>query len=332
MDDLLTTVTHRAMATQFAVMLPRTESRATEAVLESLEMLDGIEAALTIYQDESEISRVNRDAENEPVELSQETFSLLQKAITWSERTNGAFDITAGPLVETWGFSTRSRRKPSDAEIATAKSKVGYQDLILDTQRRSVQFAKPGMSINLGAIGKGDAVDRLAAKLIHNGVENFLIHGGNSSVLARGDQHAQSNRGWKVGISHPTKVNRRLKGIWLRNQSLATSGSGKQFFHHQGKRFGHVIDPRTGYHAGDLLSLTVLNESAAAADACATGFFVAGTDAIRQAFDNGDCLGPMLGVRAAKRQDVVELEVFGSDDGNSQSDDENQHGFDWVED
>ena len=103
MDDLLTTVTHRAMATQFAVMLPRTESRATEVVLESLEMLDGIEAALTIYQDESEISRVNRDAENEPVELSKETFSLLQQAITWSERTNGAFDITAGPLVETWG-------------------------------------------------------------------------------------------------------------------------------------------------------------------------------------------------------------------------------------
>ena len=103
--DLLTTVTHRAMATEFSVLLPSSESKATEAVLEALEMLDGIESALTIYQPASEISRINRDAAKQPVELSEETFAILQQAITWSDRTDGAFDITAGPLVEVMGVS-----------------------------------------------------------------------------------------------------------------------------------------------------------------------------------------------------------------------------------
>ena len=179
-----------------------------------------------------------------------------------------------------------------------------------------MQFAKPGMAINLGAIGKGDALDRLVEKLLQSGVQNFLIHGGKSSIVARGNQHVDSGhsdygRGWKVGIAHPTKPQRRLKGIWLRDQSLATSGSGKQFFHYQGRRFGHVIDPRTGYPAGDLLSLTLLHESAAAADACATGLFVAGSDEIRRVQTANLLTMPMLCVRRGKRQDAVELETFG---------------------
>ena len=126
------------------------------------------------------------------------------------------------------------------------------------------------------AIGKGDALDRIAARLQADGISDFLLHGGSSSVVAVGDQEEGSGLGWAVGIAHPTKPKRRLGGIWLRNRALATSGSGKQFFHHRGRRYGHVIDPRTGYPAGDLMSLTVIMESAADADACATGFFVAG--------------------------------------------------------
>jgi thiamine biosynthesis lipoprotein len=322
---LLTTLTHQAMATQFAVLLPASDSAASDAVLEALEMLDGIESRLTVYQEESEVSQINRRAADEPVKVSSEVFGILKRAVYWSEETNGAFDITAGPLVDAWGFTKRTGKKPSPEEISLASQRTGYQKMLLDDSNRTVSFSVKGMSINLGGIGKGYALDQLASRLADRGVENFLVHGGQSSIVARGDQTPGSELGWAVGISHPTKPPRRVAGIWLRNGALGTSGSGKQFFHHQGRRYGHVIDPRTGYPAGDLLSLTVLSPSAADADASCTGYFVAGSQATQSAFeassaDPGDEseAGPMLAIRAGKRQDSVELEAYGE--------------FHWVED
>jgi thiamine biosynthesis lipoprotein len=326
---LLTTLTHQAMATEFAVLLPACNAEASDAVLEALEMLDGIESRLTVYRDESEVSQINRRAADEPVEVSPEVFGILKRAVYWSEKTNGAFDITAGPLVDVWGFTKRTGKKPDDEEISLARERSGYQKMVLDESNRTVSFSVEGMAINLGGIGKGYALDQLASTLIERGVENFLVHGGQSSIIARGDQSPGSGLGWAVGISHPTKPRRRVAGIWLRNGSLGTSGSGKQFFHHQGRRYGHVIDPRTGYPAGDLLSLTVLSSSAADADASCTGYFVAGSQAMKTAMNtlletssanpcDGDALGPMLAIRAGQRQDAVELQAYGE--------------FHWVED
>lgn len=308
--SLMTHVNRRAMATEFAVILPAHLADAVELVVETLEQLDAIESALTIYREDSEVSRANLVAADEPAELSKETFALLQKAIVWSERTGGAFDVTAGPLVEAWGFTRRSGRKPTTEEIDAALGLVGYQQITLSVPRKTVRFAKSGMSINLGAIGKGDALDRLAGQLRSHGLTDFLIHGGNSSVIAAGSQTLGSEMGWAVGLAHPTKPKRRLGGLWLRDRALATSGSGKQFFHHRGRRYGHVIDPRTGYPAGDLLSLTVLMESAADADACATGLFVAGSDAIAEMTTEA-WFPPMISVRQGDRQDAVAVQSSG---------------------
>ncbi|MGB7344360.1 MAG: FAD:protein FMN transferase [Pirellulaceae bacterium] len=312
---LLTTLTHRAMATEFVVMLPATDAAAADLALGTLEMLDEIEAKLTIYQPESEISQVNRDASDRPVIVSAETFSILKRAVHWSQQTSGAFDITAGPLVQAWGFTKRTGRKPSASEIQAARKCVGYQYLILNESDNSVAFAVPGMSINLGGIGKGYALDQLANQLTSQGVKNFLLHGGQSSVIARGDQSPGVEQlGWAVGISHPTKPQQRLAGIWLRDAALGTSGSGKQFFHHQGRRYGHVIDPRTGNPSGDLLSLTVLTASAADADASATGYFVAGRQVATQLFDSESAASKELSmvlVKPGRRQDSAELESFG---------------------
>ena len=167
------------------------------------------------------------------------------------------------------------------------------------------------MSINLGAIGKGDALDRLANKLRSSGVSDFLIHGGNSSVIAVGDQQPGSGDGWSVGIAHPTKPSRRIGGIRLRDQSLATSGSGKQFFHHRGRRYGHVIDPRTGQTAGDLLSLTVIGTTAASTDACATGWFVAGSEFVKSRESTDDIVASIM-VSDGRRQDEVRITTSGS--------------------
>ena len=223
--SLMTHVNRRAMATEFAVVLPAHLADAVELVVETLEQLDAIESALTIYREDSEVSRANRLAADEPVELSRETFAILEKAIIWSDRTGGAFDITAGPLVETWGFTRRSGRKPTTEEIDAALELVGYQQIELAAPQQTVRFAKAGMSINLGAIGKGDALDRLAGQLRRRGLTDFLIHGGNSSVIAAGSQTLGSEMGWAVGIAHPSKPKRRLGGLWLRDMALATSGS-----------------------------------------------------------------------------------------------------------
>ena len=312
------------MATDFVVMLAPQCADSVEAVLDAMELLDQIEAKLTVYRASSEVSRINADAAHGPVVVDEGTFGLLCRARDWGQLTAGAFDITAGPLVNAWGFDSRQGRKPPASEIAEALQKVGYQSLQLDPATRSVRFAKPGMAINLGAIGKGYALDETAAQLLQQGVTDFLIHGGQSSIIARGDQEEGSGKGWAVGLAHPTKPSRRLGGLRLHDAALGTSGSGKQFFHHRGRRYGHVIDPRSGQPAGDLLSLTVLLPSAADADACATGLFVAGAaEAIRfsQAF-TGDAQTdrdpheavPMILAAATDRQDDVRVETYGEID------------------
>ncbi|WP_084422315.1 FAD:protein FMN transferase [Rubripirellula obstinata] len=319
-DSLVTHVSHRAMATDFVVLLPAHQADRVETVMEALESLDEIESRLTVYRPSSEVSKINREAANGPVRVSTNTFRVLERALAWSERTSGAFDISAGPLVEAWGFTERSGRKPTQAEIDQALSRVGFQHIELSAEDRTVCFHRPGMSINLGAIGKGDALDSLKRYLLHAGVEHFLIHGGNSSVIAHGNQfHGsqfedeltdETNPGWAVGIAHPTKPKDRIAGVWLKNQSLATSGSGKQFFHHRGKRFGHVIDPRSGWPAGDLLSLTVIMNSATDADACATGLFVLGSDQFADHRQN-DWWPPMVTVSPAPRQNEVSIDSHG---------------------
>jgi thiamine biosynthesis lipoprotein len=173
------------------------------------------------------------------------------------------------------------------------------------------------MEINLGAIGKGHALDQLVVGMQKRGLQNFLIHGGGSSVIARGNQIPESAEGWAVGISHPTKPKQRVAGIRLRDQALSTSGSGKQFFHFRGRRYGHVIDPRSGYPAGELLALTAVADNATDAEACSTGYFVQGVDAIRATAEADASLPNLLGIRAGSRQDAVEVIPFAE--------------FDWID-
>ncbi len=305
-SDWITHVSHRAMATDFVVMLPQKHATAVEKVVLTLEMLDDIERQLTIYRPESEVSHINRLAASKPVQVSESTFAILERAIQWSHRTAGRFDITAGPLVELWGFTKRKGQKPSPSEVKTTLAAVGYQKLILNAQQRSIAFSVPGMSINLGGIGKGYAIDRLAERLRGAGITDFLIHGGQSSVYAAGNESAATDRGWTVALSHPTRSGRRLAGIWLKDAALGTSGSGKQFFHHRGKRFGHVIDPRVGYPTTDLLSLSIRQTEAIDADAAGTGYFLFGSQDMR----NTESV-PMISVRPGSRQEDVVVETFG---------------------
>ncbi|TWU15260.1 Thiamine biosynthesis lipoprotein ApbE precursor [Allorhodopirellula heiligendammensis] len=328
------------MACDFVVLVRDADQRighraVADVVLDALESVDAMEQRLTVYDPQSEVSQINRAAGKGPVSVSIETFAVLQHAVRLSQLTSGAFDITAGPLIDAWGFTLRQGRKPTLEEIASARALVGMDRLRLNSEQRAVELLEPSMRINLGAIGKGDAIDCLADQLKSAGIQDFLIHAGQSSVLACGDQFDRAEielsensaphndaqqqeppRGWKVGIAHPTKPNRRIAGIWLHDAALATSGSGKQFFHHRGKRYGHVIDPRTGEPAGDMLSLSVITPQAVDADALATGLFVNGCDAAR-AFGEANGPIPLVMVVAGTRQDSVDVQTVGH--------------FDWVD-
>lgn len=311
---MLTTIKHSAMATEFEVILAAQDGHLVEPAFEALELLDDIEAELTVYRKDSEISRINALGFDGPVIVKPSTFRLIEKSTQWSRRTGGAFDVTAGPLVKAWGFTERRGRKPTPDQVLKAKECVGFEHVRLVQEANSVQLMRPGMELNLGAIGKGDALDRLAQALAEKGLNNFLIHGGNSSVLARGDQIDGSGDGWAVGLAHPTKSGSRLAGMRLRNQAISTSGSGKQFFHHRGRRYGHVIDPRSGYPAGELLSLTAMAPLAVDAEACSTAYFVRGIEEIRADYEQFPDLPLMVGVQQADRQEAVRIISFGEID------------------
>jgi thiamine biosynthesis lipoprotein len=275
------------MATDFELLLHRDlPASKVDAAVAALDTVESIESELTIYHPHSTVARINAVAAQRPVVTNALVFAVLQRAVQLSETLQGAFDVTSGPLIEAWGFTTRSGRRPTREQIEAARQAVGYHQITLDPQRQSVEFSHPQTKINLGAIGKGFALDRIAAALRDASIEDFLLHGGNSSVLAWGNADRNDPQGWLVGLMHPSRANVRLGGFTLRNQALATSGSGKQHFHFRGKRYGHVIDPRTGYPAGDLASVTVIASQAADADAMATGLFVQGSDSLQRFADD----------------------------------------------
>ena len=271
----------RAMACQFEVFLNAGQHRqAADVALEALDLVDRLEEQMTVYRDTSEISQINRFAVTCPVEVEPRLFQLLFRAAQLHRETDAAFDITSGPLTKVWGFYRRAGAVPDAADLAEALARVGSESLELDETAHSVRFLKPGMEINLGAIGKGYALDRVAELTLAAGIDSFLWHGGQSSVLARGTCGPQTGgaRGWLVDLRHPLRPERSIVEIRLHDRALGTSGAGTQFFRHGGRRYGHILDPRTGRPAEGVYSTTVVTATAADADALATALYVLGPE------------------------------------------------------
>jgi FAD:protein FMN transferase len=269
----------RAMACQFEIYLnARQYENGSEAALEALDLVEQLEDQLTVYRDHSEISQLNRTAADRPVAVEPRLFELLALAVDLHRQTKGAFDITAGPLSKIWGFTRRAGAIPTNDELAASLDLVGSQHLQLDAEQHTVAFLRHGVSINLGAIGKGYALDRCAEQLTDAGIDDVLLHGGNSSVLARGSHAATPRQGWSIGVRNPLRPEQRLGELRVVDQALATSGSGSQFFIHEGQRYGHILDPRTGWPAQGVLSTTVIAPTAALADALSTALYVMGPD------------------------------------------------------
>ncbi len=264
------------MACRFEVTLPLWEQAGVRVASQALEEVERLEQQLTIFRRESEVSFINRQAAEGPVYVEAQLFALLLLCQELYRETEGAFDITSGPLSRCWGFVRRQGRIPEPDELAAAKALVGSDKLVLDRQSGCIRFQHPGVEINLGSIGKGYALDRLGALMRHR-VQSALLSAGSSSILAIGNGD-RGHRGWMVGVRHPRSLDRRLAVLRLRNCALSTSGSEEQFFEHRGQCYGHIIDPRTGLPAQRVSSATVIAPSAAVTDALSTAFYVGGPE------------------------------------------------------
>ena len=270
----------RAMATSFEVFLPLGVRDAQHAADAALDEVDRLETQLTVYRDDSEVSRINRLAYTEDVEVEENLFELFALCNGLTAETEGAFDISTGAMIKTWGFFRRAGRVPDESERLKVLQRCGMRNIDLNVERKSIRFRTPGLELNLGSTGKGYALDRAAKILREHKLEQTLLHGGGSSVLALGNEPGSKN-GWRVGLANPLDSARDYAIVHLRDRALGTSGKRQQGFEHNGRRLGHILDPRRGWPAEGVLSVSVLAPTAALADGLATAFFVLGIEKTR---------------------------------------------------
>jgi thiamine biosynthesis lipoprotein len=249
------------------------------AVGAALDELDRLDRLLSHYRPASPLSQLNREAANGPVRVEPELLELLGACLRWSRESDGAFDVTVGPLMKAWGFFRAEGRVPGEEELARALAVVGYRHLVLDREAGTVRFDRPGVELDLGGIGKGYAVDRAVDRLRRAGVTSALVNLGGSSVYGLGAPPGRE--AWEIGIEDPTEPGKTALTVALRDRALSVSGGYARFFEQDGVTYAHILDPRTGRPVPGLLSVAVLTASATDGDALDNVLFVLGPEAGR---------------------------------------------------
>jgi thiamine biosynthesis lipoprotein len=266
------------MGATFTVSLYGTGRTAMETAADAaLAEAQRLDALLSNYRPESEWSTVNRTAAGGPVKISAELFELLAACQEYSRASEGAFDITVGPLMKIWGFYKSSGHLAPQSEVDAALRKIGYRHVHLDAAAQTVWFDTPGVELDPGGIGKGYAVDRMVEILRQKGVERALVAGADSSIYGLGAPPDEP-RGWQVSIRDPRNSRRSVASVFLKDMSLSTSGSYEKFFKADGRTYSHLMDPRTGYPAQGSVSVSVLAARTIDSEAWAKPFFVNGRE------------------------------------------------------
>lgn len=265
-----------AMGATYTVALYGTDRTSMEAAVDaSLAEAQRLDALLSNYRPASEWSRVNRSAAGAPVKVSAELFRLLAACLEYSRESEGAFDITVGPLMKIWGFYKSSGHLAPKSEVDAALSKIGYRHIHLDEAARTVWFDTRGVEMDPGGIGKGYAVDRMVEILKQRGFDRALVAGSDSSIYGLGAP-PDEERGWEVSIRDPRNSRRAVARVYLKDMSLSTSGSYEKFFQADGRTYSHIMDPRTGYPAQGTVSVSVVAPRTIDSEAWAKPYFVNG--------------------------------------------------------
>lgn len=274
---------HGLMGTLARVVAVADDSNAAEKSIEAaFAEIENVERRMSKYKSDSEISELNRDGFARAVKVSKSTYEVIEKSIEFSRLSGGAFDVTVGPLMDLWHSAEEANSLPTDAELQQARSKVGYDKLILDANEDSIRFAAEGMKVDLGGIAKGYAVDRAVEAMRKSGATGGM-------VVIGGEIHCfglppTGQKNWRIGLQDPEKAKdgfdagTPLLVLHLTDAAVSTSGHYRRFATIGGKRYSHIVDPESGYSSESLASVTIICPSSIDADALATAVCVMGAE------------------------------------------------------
>ena len=264
------------------VVIAKSQRAAQRCIEAAFDAQNRVESLMSDYREDSELSKVNRLAAQGPVAVSEMTFEILQKAVHFSELSEGAFDVTVGPLVDLWHKAGETDVPPTEGALAEARRMVGYHKLILDEQNRTVRFAVAGMRVDLGGIGKGYAADKaVEAMKEHGALGGMVAIAGDIRCFGRpprGQEH------WRIGLQDPNVAledlgpSKPLLVLALTSEGVSTSGDYRRFVRVQGHKQSHILDPGTGKGANRLVSDTIIAPDATASDALSTAVNVLGLE------------------------------------------------------
>lgn len=256
-----------------------TDKQVMDAVNAGFAEINRVDALMSTYKPESQLSRINAGAGIAPVKADPEVLDTIEDAVRIAKMTDGAFDPTVGPVVRLWKLGGDEARLPEAAEIEEALPLVGYENIVLDRGAGTAFIKKKGMSIDLGGVAKGYAadlaVDAMKKKWVRGGI---VAVAGDIKLFGR----KPDGNPWSIGIQHPRETGGVLAKVEITDVATSTSGDYERFFIKDNVRYHHIMDPKTGYPARGLMSVTVVAKESWLADSMATGFFVMGPERARR--------------------------------------------------
>lgn len=276
--DLLHRKALRLMGNQFEFsVVDEDEIRAQQRIAEAIAEVQRIEELLTTFGENSQTNRINAMAGLEPVRVDREVFELIERSLSISSLTQGAFDITYGSIDKSlWNFDKTMTSLPDEKTVRSAIRLINYRNVVLDKEHCTVFLKEKGMRIGFGGIGKGYAAERAKTLLVAAGVESGIVNA-SGDLTVWGTQ--PDGEAWTIGIADPDQKARPFASVKLTNTSVATSGNYEKYVVIGGKKYSHTIDPRSGYPVQGIKSVTIICANAEIADAMATPVMVMGIKA-----------------------------------------------------
>ncbi|RYU93229.1 FAD:protein FMN transferase [Emticicia agri] len=265
--------TYPQMGTMFRIMLYALDSaQAMTASQQAFRRLDTLNLILSDYREDSEINRLCRTSgTGEYISVSNDLWRITQESIRAAHKSDNSFDITIGPMTQLWRRMKRQKQLPTDSQIVQARAKVGIDNISLNSRNQSIMLKKQGMRIDFGGIGKGYAEDEMMKTLLENGITSAMIEAGGNIVVS---DAPPKEKGWKIIINN--------KDYWLKNCGVSTSGDMYQFVEIDGKKYSHIVDPKTGIGVTELRQITIIAKDGASADWLSTAVYLMDKEKGRQ--------------------------------------------------
>ena len=267
----------KLMGSRFDISVVANDSiEGQQYISSAIDEISRIERLISSWDENSQTTQINKTAGIEAVKVDSELFQLIQRALKISKLTDGAFDISYASMDKIWKFDGSMTKMPSEEAITKSVEKVGYENIVLDIEKQTVFLKLKGMKIGFGAIGKGYAADKAKSLLMSSGVVAGIINA-SGDLNTWGTQ--PNGKKWMVAIVNPLNKEKVFSWMPVTNSAVVTSGNYEKYITFNDVLYSHIIDPRTGYPATGILSVTIFTKNAELADALATSVFVMGEEA-----------------------------------------------------